>query len=520
MKVERIGSYEIVGELGEGGMGIVYKARQAGLNRICALKVLLPNLTRKEQFVERFLREARSAARLDHPNIVTIYDVGHEKGIYYFSMQYVKGEDLSSMLKMGPLRLEEAVDVISQVADGLSHAHDAGIIHRDIKPANIIIDENGVAVITDFGIARAAWEEKLTTTGQSIGTIEYMSPEQFKGGNLESRCDIYSLGATFYRMVTGKSPFPGETTQEVMYKKFQGSFPRPTETNDSLPPWVDEIVAGAMAEDPGDRFGSATEFKNALELAALGKPVMVGGTKKIDVEKIFRGEETRVVKGVGEPIDRGAKTAVAIGGVAGKASRQFRRKRNRVLIALSLVFILAVVGALLVPRLLRNGEDISDTPKTPPPPTELTLPKGEAPAVAPPPKPDGPLTVAPVIDHDEEIKNTIGTVFEAWETLDVNKYMSVWSYDAYQYLKNGVVRDYEELKEDREEMFLKYSMVVVSWEILNIYRTEETATVYCQYRMTFYRADGGSFTEDDRERYVLELFPDGKWYIVSNYDYL
>ncbi len=519
MKVERIGNYEILGELGEGGMGIVYRARQEGLDRIVALKVLLPHLSKREKFVKRFLMEARSAARLDHPNIVTIYDVGEEGGTYYFSMQYVKGEDLSSRLSRGPLKLEEAVEIISQVADGLSHAHEKGVIHRDIKPANVIIDEEGTAVITDFGIAKAAWEEKLTTTGQSIGTIEYMSPEQFEGGDLDARCDVYSLGATFYRMATGRSPFPGETTQEVMYRKFRGSFQRPTVVNDSLPEWINGIIAGAMAEDPGDRFNSAAEFKDALKSAVSGKPMVIGGAKKIDLERIFRDEDTRVVKGV-EEIDRGAKTVAGVEKEIGGASREFRRKRIRVLVGLSLIVIIAVVGAVTVPKLFRFINSKLSTAKTSPPLMESTSPKGEAPVATPPPEPPESLRVAPVIDHDDEIKRTIGTVFEAWEALDVDKYMSVWSYSARQELKNGVVRNYEELKRNRIITFQKYTKVDASWEILNISRRENRAIVDCHYRMTFDKANGESFTEDERERYVLILSSDGKWLIAVNYDYM
>ena len=258
-------NYELLEEIGEGGMGMVYRARQSGLERIVALKVLLPNLSRKEKFVERFMREARNAARLDHPNIVTIYEVGNEKGSYFFSMKYVEGRDLSAILKGGPMPLSNAISIIDQVARGLDHAHKKDIVHRDIKPSNIIIDNEGMAVITDFGIARAAWEEKLTTTGMAVGTMEYMSPEQFAGiGDIDYRSDIYSLGATFYRMVTGKSPFPGETTQKVIYKKMQDDPVPPTSSNPELPEWIDDMVFKAMAKETDGRFNSATDFVEAL----------------------------------------------------------------------------------------------------------------------------------------------------------------------------------------------------------------------------------------------------------------
>gem|GEM_PF-4984997 len=274
--MKKIGKHEILGEIGEGGMGIVYKAKQEGLERVVALKVLLPNLSRKESFVERFMREARNAAALDHPNIVTIYDVGQDAGSYYFSMKFVEGEDLSDILKKGPIPLEKAVSIIGQVAQGIDHAHKKGIIHRDIKPANIIIDKSGDAIITDFGIARAAWETKLTTTGMTVGTVEYMSPEQFEGEKeLDARSDIYSLGATFYMMVTGRSPFPGETTQKVIYKKMEGDPPDPSLVNTKLPGWIDDVISKAMARERGDRFSSAAEFADALKAGIEGKPAVV-----------------------------------------------------------------------------------------------------------------------------------------------------------------------------------------------------------------------------------------------------
>jgi len=275
-----IGNYELISELGEGGMGIVYKARQASLDRIVALKVLLPNLSRKDRFVQRFMREAKNAATLDHPNIVTIYEVGEHDGSYYFSMKYVEGEDLDQLVEDGALSVDDASAIALQVAGGLAHAHQRGVVHRDIKPANIILDTSGRAVITDFGIARAAWEERMTSTGMAVGTVEYMSPEQFKGGDVDERSDVYALAATFYTLLTGSSPFPGATTQEVMYRKFKEAPTPPTEVNPSLPAWVDRVIARAMADDPADRYPTTDDFARDIRAglegtleAAPGAPV-------------------------------------------------------------------------------------------------------------------------------------------------------------------------------------------------------------------------------------------------------
>jgi predicted Ser/Thr protein kinase len=390
MARKKIGNYEILEEIGEGGMGIVYRARQEGLDRVVALKVLLSNLSRKAGFVERFMREAKNAAKLDHPNIVTIYEVGTDDDSYFFSMKFVEGEDLADILARGPIPLDRAVDIACQIADGLSHAHQIGVIHRDIKPANIIIDGSGRAVITDFGIARAAWEEKLTVTGQSIGTIEYMSHEQFEGkSDLDRRTDVYSLGATFYRMVTGVSPYPGDTTQEVMYKKVKGDYPAPSAVNPSLPLWVNGVVAKAMAQDRNKRYKSADEFADDLKAGLSGKlpkkmyaaPTAPPSTAE---EEPFeegpasvRGEKTVVSKGVGDaekPKKKGARVVIAVVCVG------------------SLLFLIVVAVALgLLVKVYFKGEKGSPTASKPegapavtaPAPAEEAKPE-PTPAPAPP----------------------------------------------------------------------------------------------------------------------------------------
>lgn len=286
-----IGNYELISELGEGGMGIVYKARQATLDRIVALKVLLPNLSRKDRFVQRFMREAKNAATLDHPNIVTIYEVGEHDGSYYFSMKYVEGEDLDQLVERGPLSVDDASAIVLQIAGGLAHAHERGVIHRDIKPANIILDTTGRAVITDFGIARAVWEERMTSTGMSVGTVEYMSPEQFKGGDVDEKSDIYALAATFYTLITGTSPFPGATTQEVMYRKFKETPIPPTEINSSLPAWVDIVIARAMADDPDERYPTAKDFAGDIRAGLEGK--LAAAPAKPEEKKEKEGDEAR-----------------------------------------------------------------------------------------------------------------------------------------------------------------------------------------------------------------------------------
>ncbi|MCJ7681017.1 MAG: serine/threonine protein kinase, partial [Candidatus Aminicenantes bacterium] len=189
-----IGNYEIVGELGRGGMGVVYKAIQPSLNREVALKVLPPYFAQDKELVERFFREARAAANLKHPKIVTVYDFGQDEETFYFAMELLEGESLEDLIKKnGAFSLSETEDIISQVADALGYAHKRHIVHRDIKPGNIIINDRGDAILTDFGIAKAAYDTNLTQTGTSVGSPEFMSPEQVQGVKVDSRSDLYSL---------------------------------------------------------------------------------------------------------------------------------------------------------------------------------------------------------------------------------------------------------------------------------------------------------------------------------------
>ena len=266
--------YEILDELGRGGMAIVFKAREKQLERDVAIKVLPFSLAFDKEFVERFQREARTSAKLEHPGIIPIYRVGKSGRVIYFVMKFLRGKPLSSVLAArGTLPPGEIRQILVQVTRALAYAHKSGIVHRDIKPDNIMFDEHGQAVVTDFGIAKAASGGKLTGTGMSIGTPHYMSPEQARAQALDGRSDLYSLGVVAYQCLTGRVPFDGEDSFSIGYKHIMEEIPAPPlETYDQRT--LFEIIKKMMAKSPDDRFQSADELAQVLEagggFAAVG----------------------------------------------------------------------------------------------------------------------------------------------------------------------------------------------------------------------------------------------------------
>ena len=266
--------YEILEELGRGGMAIVFRAREKQLERDVAIKVLPFSLAFDKEFVERFQREARTSAKLEHPGIIPIYRVGKSGRVIYFVMKFLRGKPLSSVLAArGTLPPSEIRMILLQVARALAYAHKGGIVHRDIKPDNIMFDEHGQAVVTDFGIAKAASGGKLTGTGMSIGTPHYMSPEQARAQSLDGRSDLYSLGVVAFQCLVGHVPFDGEDSFSIGYKHIMEEIPTPPlETYDQRT--LFEITKRMMSKSPDDRFQTADDLVQALEagggFAAVG----------------------------------------------------------------------------------------------------------------------------------------------------------------------------------------------------------------------------------------------------------
>jgi len=262
---QRIGDYEVQEVLGAGGMGEVYKVRNVISDRLEAMKILLPDLAGQQELAGRFLREIKVLASLDHPNIAQLRTALREGNQLIMIMELLEGTTLAHRLRGGPFPENEAVECIYQVLAALAYAHSRGIVHRDIKPANMMLTRDGIIKLMDFGIARAAGENKLTQTGSTLGSIYYMSPEQVQGQNLDARSDLYSLGVSLYELVTGLHPFEGDTGFTIMKGHIDGTFTPPQQVNPAISDALNQIVVMAMAKDADSRFQSAEAFAKALE---------------------------------------------------------------------------------------------------------------------------------------------------------------------------------------------------------------------------------------------------------------
>ena len=261
--------YEIIEKVGNGGMATVYRAEDKVLKRNVAVKVLKDEFTTDEEFIKRFEIEAQSAARLTHPNIVSIYDVGSEDNLYYIVMELIRGKTLKEIIveERGPLPWKWSVNVAIQIASALEMAHKNNIIHRDIKPHNIIITEDGIAKVTDFGIAKAVSNSTITAFGTTIGSVHYFSPEHARGGFTDAKSDLYSLGVVMYEMVTGRVPFDADTPVSVALKHMQEEPEEPIELNPNLPSAVNRIIMKALKKDTTLRYQSATDMLADLRQA-------------------------------------------------------------------------------------------------------------------------------------------------------------------------------------------------------------------------------------------------------------
>jgi len=264
------GRYQIIQELGRGGMGVVYKAQDTKLKRTVALKFLPPELTHISEVKDRFIREAQAAAALDHPNICTVYEFDEAEEKTFISMAYVEGQSLKKKIESGPFELDEALRIATQAAEGLQEAHKKGVVHRDIKSANIMVDERGQAKIMDFGLAKVTGTTLVTKEGMTMGTIAYMSPEQARGEKVNHRTDIWSFGVVLYEMFGGQLPFMGEHDQAVVYSILNKK-PKPiTELRSEIPVSIGQVVDKALEKNPDKRYQQIDELLDDLKSISAG----------------------------------------------------------------------------------------------------------------------------------------------------------------------------------------------------------------------------------------------------------
>src|SRR5687767_4279270 len=296
----QIPGYRLLEKLGKGAMATVYRAKQESLDRIVAIKVLPKKMNDNAEFVERFYKEGRAAARLSHNNIVQAYDVGYSpEGFHFFVMEFIEGKTLYDVMQPPPVgegrafTEAEALDIMIQMADALAHAHDRGLIHRDVKPKNILLTPQGVAKLTDLGLARATDDKEAAESeaGKAYGTPYYISPEQIRGDvDIDFRADIYSLGATMYHMVTGRPPFDGETPSAVMHKHLKQPLTPADHVNTSLSAGIGEIIDLAMAKDRDERYHTTEEMLEDLEAVRRGEPPP-HAHQNVDLNELAQVEE-------------------------------------------------------------------------------------------------------------------------------------------------------------------------------------------------------------------------------------
>src|SRR5882757_8330671 len=323
---QRLGDYEVLGVLGAGGMGKVYKVRNVISDRVEAMKILLPNLASEKDLADRFLREIKLLATLHHPNIAALRTALTLDNQLVMIMEYVDGVTLSSRVREGAIPPADAVRYVDQILSALSYAHKLNIVHRDIKPANMMLTSDGTVKLMDFGIARSGGDRSLTTTGTTLGSLNYMPPEQVKGEPVDARSDIYSLGVSLYEMVTGMLPFEANSNYSLMAAHVEQIPKAPIVHKPGLPESLNQIILMALAKDPAKRFQSADAFRGALntvDLAAL-KPAPAGTTMPSAWTPPYGGgsgtDETMTVNTPAPARSTAARTGVTGGAGAGAAT--------------------------------------------------------------------------------------------------------------------------------------------------------------------------------------------------------
>ena len=342
--------YEIIRSIGEGGMANVYLGYDTILDRNVAIKVLRGDLSNDEKFVRRFQREALSASSLAHPNIVEMYDVGEDDGLYYIVMEYIEGKTLKQLLKKrGTLTISEAIDIMVQLTDGMAHAHDSYIIHRDLKPQNIMIKDDGQIKITDFGIAMALNSTQLTQTNSVMGSVHYLPPEQASGKGCTTKSDIYSMGIIFYELLSGSLPFRGENAVEIALKHMRDPLPSLKEENSAIPQSIENVIMRSTAKNPKNRYDDAKSMHDDL-LTVLDDDRMDEEPVKYKYAE-NESEGTKKLKKIEDAENKEENKEE----IATKVEDKKEKKNKKLIIILSCVFggllLLLLILFFLVPKL-------------------------------------------------------------------------------------------------------------------------------------------------------------------------
>ena len=333
-------------------MANVYLAYDTILDRNVAIKVLRGDLANDEKFVRRFQREALSASSLSHPNIVAMYDVGEDDGLYYIVMEYVEGKTLKQLLKKrGSLTLSEAIDIMLQLTDGMAHAHDSYIVHRDLKPQNIMIEDDGQIKITDFGIAMALNSTQLTQTNSVMGSVHYLPPEQAAGKGTTIKSDIYSMGIIFYELLTGELPFKGDSAVEIALKQMKEPLPDVHKLNNDIPQSIENIILKSTAKNPKNRYDDAKSMHNDL-LTALNDDRINEEPYVYPYPENEVDETTKIMKPISDEAEEGIATPI---------TDEKTKKSNKLIIALSIiagVIIIALISVFFIIPALTAESDV------------------------------------------------------------------------------------------------------------------------------------------------------------------
>ncbi len=490
--------YEIIKSIGEGGMANVYLAYDTILDRNVAIKVLRGDLANDEKFVRRFQREALSASSLSHPNIVAMYDVGEDDGLYYIVMEYVEGKTLKQLLKKrGSLTLSECIDIMLQLTDGMAHAHDSYIVHRDLKPQNIMIEDDGQIKITDFGIAMALNSTQLTQTNSVMGSVHYLPPEQAAGKGTTIKSDIYSMGIIFYELLTGELPFKGDSAVEIALKQMKEPLPDVHKLNNDIPQSIENIILKATAKNPKNRYDDAKSMHNDL-LTALNDDRINEEPYVYQYPENEVDETTKIMKPINDENT----------GIATPITDEKEKKSNKLIIALSIiagVIIIALISVFFIIPSLTAESDVKV-----PDVSGMTVSKAES-----------TLEKAGLIVNSkiEEVasekveKNRIiktnpkaGSTIKEGSKVTLYKSTGVKTYE----LENYVNMDIDEVKTILEEMGLKVT-------IQEIEPDATTCSVIGQNLIISQSLDEGSEVKSGDEITLIVLktitFPD--WYLQT-----